>query len=289
MHETGPARTKNVNVCVNFGKTDFLLPANASYVGFDTWVLDDTIFHQSQHGMTIRLSLDDRSTDVYCQISRSALLSRSQQSTTFQRVLRWAIQWPLIATLETFTSVYFVHGSAIQSGTKVMLISGDSGVGKSTIASALRDYPRRRVIADNFVGVAGNQVLSIPETRRLLAGSGGYMPPTVRRTALGKHHYPLDQARQPHELVSVVFLGRSDAFVVRPIDRLRAIQQHLALRAKSTEFPECGYLFALPFILGGMAQTTLSPELDPGIPHSLMSYNTTYSRTEALEWLRDQF
>jgi hypothetical protein len=257
------------------------------FVGDNTWIRGNRIMHSSNSGINISLDFSVDVMRVDCWIEKAMTLREEARHSAFQRALRWAVQWPLIEILERFDSWEFIHASAIEHQGAVLILMGESGVGKSTTAKLLEERHVGRVVADNFVGIKNGRIASLPETWRVNVNDSIGLPPRPHKVALGKHHLPLSKLSITHELAAGVALARGRKFSTSHISSSKFADLSNRLRSKSREFPESGFFFALPLILQDGDLRLRSDKIFTKQKSYFMSYDRDVDGDQALDWLSD--
>jgi len=261
----------------------------AKFVGSHTWIIGNELLHNTTTGLQVSLRATPQQFDIACRFGKSALAPANDVTSLFQRMLRWTIQWPLMEILERFDSWNFLHASAVESDGRVLILMGESGVGKSTTAQLLSEFKLGKVVADNFVGVKRDLVSVLPETWRVGDAGDRSFSQVPCRYALGKFHFPLDSLCAPGSILAYVALTRGADFSAEPLSSRQIRDFGSRLRSKSREFPESGYLFALPLILSSQGDEENWQHVSISRPSFMMAYDKAHDQNLVIAWLRDLF
>ncbi len=152
---------------------------------------------------------------------RAALRARR-----FTTLLAYLVYYPCWWWMEQMTEYHPIHAAAVLTNGGVILLAGASGVGKSTLSTALALAPGNRLLSDSFVLHRGRDVLPVREpvlldafARRWLATGDGELQPLKRGYGLQRagYHFPATRLADGGRAMLLVFPRRSPEPFVRAV------------------------------------------------------------------------
>ncbi|GIW43745.1 MAG: hypothetical protein KatS3mg077_1027 [Candidatus Binatia bacterium] len=81
----------------------------------------------------------------------------------FPTLVSYLVYYPLWWVAETERGFHPIHAGAVATPTGGVVLAGASGVGKSTLATALAGEDDMRLLSDSFVFVRGRDIYAVPE------------------------------------------------------------------------------------------------------------------------------
>lgn len=111
----------------------------------------------------------------------------------FPTLLSYMVYYPLWWIGETRFRRHPIHAAAVATPLGTILLAGASGVGKSTIGTALAAEEGSRFLSDSFVLVDGQTVWAVPEPILLDEAALGWLGPRARILRPIDHRYVLDR------------------------------------------------------------------------------------------------
>jgi len=89
------------------------------------------------------------------------------EESAFFELTYYLVYFPLFWYLEAYKNVHPLHASAVQLGDRSFVFAGFEGVGKTTLALALVEYAKAKLLSDNLVLYGNNAITACPEALRI--------------------------------------------------------------------------------------------------------------------------
>ncbi|MCX8072596.1 MAG: AAA family ATPase [Candidatus Binatia bacterium] len=152
----------------------------------------------------------------------------------FPTLVSYLVYYPIWWVHETQMGRHPIHAAAVATPRGAIVLAGASGVGKSSISTALAAHPGNYMLSDSFVLVEGTRVFAVPEpilldhyARDWLATRVECLQPVDHHYMLNRDGYQIAPAKfQPSANAAVLILPqRGHSWGCRKIDAARAWQR----------------------------------------------------------------
>jgi hypothetical protein len=144
----------------------------------------------------------------------------------FTTLLYYLVYYPCFWWLERHEGFHPMHAGGVEVNGEVMVFAGPSGVGKSTLATAVAAVPGARLLSDTFLLQRGTSVLPVREpllldewSRAWLGQASELLQPIRWRYGLdrGGYHWPQERLSSGGPAAVVLFPHRAAQSYVRPL------------------------------------------------------------------------
>lgn len=148
------------------------------------------------------------------------------QRRRFPTLLAYLVYYPCWWWLEVMQQLHPIHAAGVALGSKVALLAGASGVGKSTLAVALAAENDAQLLSDSFVLHRGAEVRPVREpilvdgwSRRWLGARAQVLQPLGWKYGLERDGYQVDPQRRSEGGMAgaLVFPRRAPEAYVRSV------------------------------------------------------------------------
>lgn len=217
-------------------------------------------------------------------------------------LLYYLVFYPCWWWLEQQRDLHPIHAAGVEVDSKVILLAGASGVGKSTLSIALAGLPNARFLSDSFVLQSGIDVCAVPEpilvddwSRQWVGSAAEGLEASSFPYMLGRRGYQFPAVRRVDQGRAglLVFPRRAPQSTVR---RLSPDQAHQRLSAVDMVINDLRRYFAFAAVVeqmvpGGLVAhreaniaklTSETPCYEIGLDNSMTSQEATEAITRLL-------
>lgn len=243
-----------------------------------------------------RLSTNRRADSIRRLVYRRQINSFRRKR--FTRLLYYLVYYPLFWWLEHERDTHPLHAAAVATTAGGLLLAGPSGVGKSTLTTALGACDGAKILSDTFVGHRGTELWAIPEPLLLdpwsiqwLGEASSALTGVPHEYALGRDGYaiPRDRFTERCEATVVVLPRRAPTHFVRPVAAGEAAARIDAYDDIVNDLRRYRPLAAVLELLApkGLARARLKSleELTSSVPCYELGLTQTLTRSEAVSTL----
>jgi hypothetical protein len=144
----------------------------------------------------------------------------------FTTLLYYLLYYPCFWWLERHRDWHPIHAGGVEMEDGVVVVAGPSGVGKSTLVTALAASADARLLSDTFLLHRGRGVRSVPEPLLLdgwsqswLGGDAALLRPIDHRYCLERNgfHWPQERLSEGGRIRLLLFPQRAPEMNVRPL------------------------------------------------------------------------
>jgi len=184
----------------------------------------------------------------------------------FTTLLYYLVYYPCFWWLERHEGFHPIHAAGVEVSGEVVVLAGPSGVGKSTLSTALAALPGARLLSDTFLLQRGTSVLPVREpllldewSRVWLGQAGELLQPIRWRYGLNRdgYHWPQGRLSSGGPVAVVVFPHRASQPYVR---RLPPREAHGRISAGNVIVNDLRRYWAYAAVLEMLDSTPLMDE-----------------------------
>lgn len=243
-----------------------------------------------------RLSTNRRADSIRRIVYRRQISSFRRKR--FTRLLYYLVYYPLFWRLEHERGAHPLHAAAVATASGGVLLAGPSGVGKSTLTTALGACEGAKILSDTFVAQRGRELWAIPEPLLLdawsmqwLGEASSALTGVPHEYALGRDGYAIPRSRFTDrcEAAVIVLPRRAPEHFIRPVSAADAAARIDAYDDIVNDLRRYRPLAAVlelmaPKGLGGARLRSLA-ELTSAVPCYELGLTQTLTRAEAVSAL----
>jgi hypothetical protein len=112
------------------------------------------------------------------------LLNKSILTNNYQQILRNFVLRPVFLLEEMRFGCVPLHAGVVTNGVRTLVLTGLSGVGKSTLALFISTMPGWSFVADNYAGAVGDEVFGVREPVRVSDATARLLGPERAKQSL---------------------------------------------------------------------------------------------------------